>query len=916
MKKKLFTLLTLLLCVCSGAWANQTDLISGITLPDIPTGTLDLSSQTDYTADANGWIVESSPKANIGSKTWHSKLATDGGETEWTVPSGTEAPFVSSTKDAKLNRYTVRSGERTHAIRFTGAEKASFLVSRISDTRKTTIALFTISGTTQTTVSGSPKSMSTGSIGELLYDNLDSSKEYVAYIYGTDTQNSDWYEFALKAPVVLKNYTVTATSNNENYGTAAAADASLNASETTTITATPKTGYQFVSWSVEGEGSSLSSTTDNPTTLTMGTANATVTATFSAINYTITHNDATGGTYTISVAGGEATSENTTATIGQTITLAGTPTDPAHTYVVWNVKDAGDNDVTVTNNQFTMPASNVTIASVFSEPLNTLFSMTSITGPEDEIAKGGTEDVTATFTYGGAAEVYNNASKRSMLYTNNKINYINLNGSGSSYLHITLPNNVVLKAGDVISAEGAGSISWQLGKTSSASNKTCPYTLTGADDLIGATELYIKKNDGAQISSVTIQGAGVVSDLAVTSSTTPEVAIGAESAITFTTLSTGDITFTSSDEDVARVTNEGVITGVGGGTATITITQEADATYRTGIVKVTVTVPETALIKAKLNGTSDPTVTGIVDGVTAAKSGIESGNKFGSDAYVTLTLPTGYTFQTGDVLNVNIKTASSGNNTKIKVYDPENKDEDHVWYDTNTAGAVGNNKFVLPAAVDGKSSFSICRTSTNGWNAFVNYISVTRPDATITLNANGFATYSAGTDFEYVGADAYTMALDLSGEGSLTGTKITAGTKIPAGAGILFKGEAGAKVSIVNATGASALENNNLHGTTAVGGSTVSVPGDKTIYVLSGKTFKPYTGTTFAPNKAYFQVNGTTVESRTFNMSFDGETTGINAVENTNVEVNDGVFYNLNGQRVANPGKGLYIVNGKKVIMK
>ena len=47
-------------------------------------------------------------------------------------------------------------------------------------------------------------------------------------------------------------------------------------------------------------------------------------------------------------------------------------------------------------------------------------------------------------------------------------------------------------------------------------------------------------------------------------------------------------------------------------------------------------------------------------------------------------------------------------------------------------------------------------------------------------------------------------------------------------------------------------------------------------------------------------------------------TTGIAAVEKTdNTEsAEQKVVYNLNGQRVMNPTKGLYIVNGKKVIMK
>ena len=51
------------------------------------------------------------------------------------------------------------------------------------------------------------------------------------------------------------------------------------------------------------------------------------------------------------------------------------------------------------------------------------------------------------------------------------------------------------------------------------------------------------------------------------------------------------------------------------------------------------------------------------------------------------------------------------------------------------------------------------------------------------------------------------------------------------------------------------------------------------------------------------------------NIDFDGNTTGLD--EKVAVKKNtDGQYYNLNGQRVQNPTKGLYIVNGKKVIIK
>ena len=58
------------------------------------------------------------------------------------------------------------------------------------------------------------------------------------------------------------------------------------------------------------------------------------------------------------------------------------------------------------------------------------------------------------------------------------------------------------------------------------------------------------------------------------------------------------------------------------------------------------------------------------------------------------------------------------------------------------------------------------------------------------------------------------------------------------------------------------------------------------------------------------------VESPYLQLVFaDSETTGINDVISKTADVRCGV-YNLNGQRVAKPTKGLYIVNGKKVIVK
>ena len=48
----------------------------------------------------------------------------------------------------------------------------------------------------------------------------------------------------------------------------------------------------------------------------------------------------------------------------------------------------------------------------------------------------------------------------------------------------------------------------------------------------------------------------------------------------------------------------------------------------------------------------------------------------------------------------------------------------------------------------------------------------------------------------------------------------------------------------------------------------------------------------------------------------DGETTGIETLRIATENYNDGQVYNLGGQRLTAPQKGINIINGKKVIIK
>ncbi len=129
-----------------------------------------------------------------------------------------------------------------------------------------------------------------------------------------------------------------------------------------TLTATPAEAsaeytYAFDSWSGVTNGQSV-------------TTNLTATANFSRTpnTYNITYTAPTNGNYTIKVGEESAVNENTTADYGKTVTLAATP-NSGFKLGSWSVYKTGDEStkVTVTNNQFTMPAYDVTVSATFVE---------------------------------------------------------------------------------------------------------------------------------------------------------------------------------------------------------------------------------------------------------------------------------------------------------------------------------------------------------------------------------------------------------------------------------------------------------------------------------------------------------------------------------------------------------------------
>lgn len=90
--------------------------------------------------------------------------------------------------------------------------------------------------------------------------------------------------------------------------------------------------------------------------------------------------------------------------------------------------------------------------------------------------------------------------------------------------------------------------------------------------------------------------------------------------------------------------------------------------------------------------------------------------------------------------------------------------------------------------------------------------------------------------------------------------------------------------------------------------------GDKTNLVLKDGAFHPTSGGTIGANKAYLQVPSTALAAREIlNISFDDETNLI-AIPSPRGEGSN--YYDLQGRRVSHPTKGLYIMNGKKHVIR
>lgn len=192
----------------------------------------------------------------------------------------------------------------------------------------------------------------------------------------------------------------------------------------------------------------------------------------------------------------------------------------------------------------------------------------------------------------------------------------------------------------------------------------------------------------------------------------------------------------------------------------------------------------------------------------------------------------------------------------------------------------------------------------------------------LNIGGTGFATlWSPVSLTAPADAEVYTATLNEDNS-TLKLTLVEAGSTIPAGTGVVVKGTANTSVQF-GITESDASTVGSLKGNDH---ATVFNAEDfsGTIYTLQGLNeeeksdasdvvgFKKFTGTTSPAFRAYLEVPAT-VAAQALHLVF-GDTTGILSAPAS--DNGAAAIYDLSGRRVHKASKGIYIVNGKKTIIK
>ena len=383
----------------------------------------------------------------------------------------------------------------------------------------------------------------------------------------------------------------------------------------------------------------------------------------------------------------------------------------------------------------------------------------------------------------------------------------------------------------------------------------------------------------------------------------------------------GSITYSSSKTNVATIAADGTITPVGYGTTTISANTASTSNYNADEKTFTLTVSDAGLVlyesfdglgaSGNFNASNCDNTGWTYSG--SAYQGTKAARLATGSAVGSITTPALNIVSYGKIIitakgwSTSEKGALtlSGTNCTLKTTSisdiPSTGDDYEVLFEVTGS----NPKIKMEASA--------------GHRTYIDQVSVVYADFNASVSSARYATFCDGIDRDFSGTTIKVYKA-LATDYSVNLEEITDGI-VPANTGVvLFSESAQNNVAIPVATTAATgdFSDNDLIGINVT--TKIAEAGDagKTNYIFANGTkgvgFYKATasGAKLGAHKAYLSTTATAATARDF-LGFDEDVTAIESVKTQKAE---GEFFNLAGQRVAQPAKGLYIVNGKKVIIK
>ena len=485
------------------------------------------------------------------------------------------------------------------------------------------------------------------------------------------------------------------------------------------------------------------------------------------------------------------------------------------------------------------------------------------------------------------------------------------------------------KAGDVITVylySNAATVAYKIGKTAATDvSKTkqtksqiieVPHTLTAAEiESNGKVRIY-RNSSNTYFAGVSVAGTRpdvelMPANLTLTSEAKVTLGIGSTSTVTTTSDSDADKTYTSADTNVATVSAEGVITAVAGGRTTVTVSQAETATYDAALVSIEVIVPYVANLEStqytagsnKYKFSDSDNIYYFDNGLIMSNNGgkgygaasLTNAMKYSAGVVYTIRIPEGVTFASAAVTAMSNYKSTDAHANWGTIFGEDLSSEELPFSD----GDAVTKTFLFPEGKSGTLTVQFGGNQVQAVIVFKTGIPVTITDAgyaTVTPKAKVSATTGVTPNIVTVSGTTATL------------TPISV---IPADEAVVLSGDAGTYYLPITDADASDVTGNQLIS------SSNPVTADGTQYVLAKGDngvgfYKATVDTEIAAGKGYLV---SPLGAPYFIFGIEGGTTGIDSVQGSEFTVN-GEYYNLAGQRVAQPTKGLYIVNGKKVVVK